>query len=103
MEKKKNCPCCGSKEIFPAYHFAERYVYCEECGLRTKTYKTLQLAIKAWNTRALNNEVIRGLERIILLVSSIIAFRKPLTQDVVKKLDSIIKKVKSILDSNIGS
>ena len=56
----KSCPFCnGEAEYANVGHkgtddFIEPYVFCKNCGVLTKWYKTKEEARDAWNRRATN-------------------------------------------------
>lgn len=64
MEETKlninSCPCCKS-ESWVDYLPKGTIIECQSCGLRTKTYKTFEEAVKAWNTHVpeLTDEMIK--------------------------------------------
>jgi len=52
MTKLLPCPCCGSEAGFAAEQsWADSYIYCYQCELRTEPCDDIKIAIKAWNTR----------------------------------------------------
>jgi len=58
-EPLKPCPFCGSDNILPSKTFSpfvgEEFlysVYCTRCEVQSAKFMTMELAIKAWNTRA---------------------------------------------------
>lgn len=56
--KLKPCPFCGSEAYPHEQNYADRYVIeCEECGVR-RTSEILELAVKKWNERQLETELI---------------------------------------------
>lgn len=56
MEELKKCPFCGGKAILKInYGFDEKvisaFVYCEECGVATRSCALESTAIGKWNRR----------------------------------------------------
>ena len=55
----KPCPFCGSSNVAPeeeygsdcGYSFGGHLVICNDCGIQTKYYETVEEAIEAWNRR----------------------------------------------------
>ena len=50
MPELKPCPFCGSSRVEIAGYFP--FVRCKGCEARTGSYDDKEAAIKAWNTRA---------------------------------------------------
>lgn len=56
MEELKKCPFCGGEAMLKInYGFDEKvissFVYCEECGIATRSYALERTAIEVWNRR----------------------------------------------------
>ena len=68
MSELKSCPHCGSKSIkIKIHHYNSNeffYGYCVPCGSQSEKILDKQKAIEAWNTRAIESELLEAIEEI---------------------------------------
>lgn len=65
MSELRECPCCGSNDIYVSHED----VYCQECTLQTGVYESDDEAMQAWNNRA-SDKRIEELQTALILLQS---------------------------------
>ena len=59
----KRCPFCGSTANI-AKGQIEFWAYCPHCGVQTELYETEKEVAKAWNSRPIENELHKKIEKL---------------------------------------
>lgn len=99
-ETLKRCPFCGGKPDLGSYSSSGNWiVVCSKCEAETQVYETKRDAVKAWNARQVEGELLKKYEAALLKICfwcAAVDCSAEMQIEALKAIDMICKEFYSI-------